>query len=333
MASALEEKCGMGIGGDIWVETSECRKIPAHSYVLSAASPVLESIILDSQRRKGVSRRTVRILGVPHDAVLAFITILSSTRDVFEEHRRDVMEEYAVQLMVLSHAYRVRWLKWTCEKELASRLTAESVVDTLQLAKQCDAQRLYFQCMKLLHDDFSLVEKTEGWIFLQNNDPSLELEILQFLQEFDTMRKRRRGKIENQRVYLQLSEAMECLQRLCTDGFTKEMIRNASDNNKTCHALQLLIHHIASCRNNRVACPRCRRMWNLIRLHSSICDLSDQCMVPLCKQFKMKMKQTEGKAEDRKWEQLAKKLVAVRVISSLSKRKTHDLLQKPSTGF
>lgn len=87
--------------------------------------------------------------------------------------------------MVLSHVYRVKWLKDFTESELALRLTVDSVIDILQLARQCDEPKLCLQCMRLLHKEFAAVQKTEAWLFLQENDPWLELEILKFLEEQD----------------------------------------------------------------------------------------------------------------------------------------------------
>lgn len=95
------------------------------------------------------------------------------------------MARYAMHLLALSHVYRLPLLKRACVVSLANRLDAETVVDVLQLARLCDAPRLYVRCMKLLSADFAAVEKTEGWRFLQANDPWLELEILQALHEID----------------------------------------------------------------------------------------------------------------------------------------------------
>lgn len=95
------------------------------------------------------------------------------------------MDKYGMHLMVLSHVYRVKWLKDFCEVELALRLTVDSVIDVLQLARQCDVPRLYLQCMRLLYKEFAAVQKTEAWLFLQNNDPWFELEILKFMEEED----------------------------------------------------------------------------------------------------------------------------------------------------
>lgn len=97
----------------------------------------------------------------------------------------DEMERYAMHLLVLSHVFRVPALKRACVGMLADRLDVDLVVDVLQLARLCDAPRLYVRCMKLLAAEFGAVEQTEGWRFLQTNDPWLELEILQALHEAD----------------------------------------------------------------------------------------------------------------------------------------------------
>ncbi|ONK71209.1 uncharacterized protein A4U43_C04F6010 [Asparagus officinalis] len=321
---------------DVVIRTSNGLKIPAFSGALVSASPVFEEIV-ERRRRKGRLDKAVPILGVPSDAVLAFVGFLCSPRSESLD-QNEVMDKYGMHLMVLSHVYRVKWLKDLCEVELALRLTVDSVVDVLQLARQCDVPKLYLQCMKLLNKEFAAVEKTEGWVFLQNNDPWFELEILKFLEEEDLIQKRRKRKMEEQQVYLQLSEAMECLQHICTEGCTDVGPNEAEEapnkqkslscpNYTTCHVLQNLIKHLASCRANRSACSQCRRIWNLLRLHSSVCQFTDDCRVPLCKQFKMKMNM-EGKGENGKWRLLAKKVVSVKVMSSLAKKRKHDLLYK-----
>lgn len=93
------------------------------------------------------------------------------------------MERFGIHLLALSHVYLVPKLKRRCIKALAQRLTVDNVVDVLQLARLCDAPDLYFKSIKLINENFKVVEHTEGWQFLQNNDPFLELEILQFIDE------------------------------------------------------------------------------------------------------------------------------------------------------
>lgn len=93
------------------------------------------------------------------------------------------MEQYGIHLLALSHVYSVPLLKRTCARGLAKRLSVENVVDVLQLARLCDAPDLYLKCMKLVQIKFKSVEETEAWMFLQDHDPRLELQILEFIDE------------------------------------------------------------------------------------------------------------------------------------------------------
>lgn len=114
-------------------------------------------------------------------------------------------------------------------------------------------------------------------------------------------KKRRRRHKREQNLYMQLSEAMECIEHICTQGCTLVGPSNVVDNNNhmsttvekskpckafsTCYGLQLLIRHFAVCkrRSNEKGCLRCKRMLQLLRLHSSICDQPESCRVPLCR--------------------------------------------------
>uniref|UniRef100_A0A804N924 BTB domain-containing protein n=1 Tax=Zea mays TaxID=4577 RepID=A0A804N924_MAIZE len=169
------------------VTTGGRRRIPAHSSVLASASPVLGSILerrLRKDRESGKpGRSVVRIRGVTDDAAAAFVRLLYAGR--CGEDEDDDMEEHAVQVLVLAHAYQVPWLKRACEGAIGARLTADSVVDVLQLAGLCDAPRLHLRCARLLAKEFAAVERTEAWRFLQENDPWQELHVLQRLHEAD----------------------------------------------------------------------------------------------------------------------------------------------------
>ncbi|XP_030440349.2 BTB/POZ and TAZ domain-containing protein 1-like [Syzygium oleosum] len=308
---------------DVWILTSGGLRIPAHSGILASVSPVLENII-DQPRKHRSSERVIPILGVPCDAVSAFVGFLYSSRCT-----EDQMEKYGIHLLALSHVYLVPQLKQRCTRALIRRLTAESVVDVLQLARLFDAPDLYLKCLKLVHAHFKSVEATEGWKFLQNYDPWLELEILRFMDEAELRKKNRRRNKEDQSLYLELGEAMECLDHICTEGCTSVGPCDAEPARKKepcgkfaiCHGIQLSIKHFATC-EKRVGggCSRCKRMWQLLRLHSSICDQPDSCRVPLCRQFKLRMHQEKRKA-DARWKLLAKKLISAKVLSSLSQPK------------
>ncbi|KAI4336257.1 hypothetical protein L6164_014803 [Bauhinia variegata] len=314
---------------DVCIHTSAGSRIPAHASILASVSPVLENII-DRPRKHRSSHRIIQIHGVPCEAIAAFLDFLYFSRCTAEQ-----IEKYGMHLLALSHVYFVPQLKQKCIKGLAERLTVENVVDVLQLARLCDAPDLYIKCMKLLTNHFKSVEKREGWKFLQRHDPWLELDILNFMDEDDLRKKKTRKQKKEQSLYLELSEAMECLEHICTEGCTDvgpydvvpRKARRPCGKFATCQGIQILIRHFATC-NKRISggCLRCKRMWQLFRLHSSICQHSDSCKVPLCRQFQMRLMQQDKKKDDPKWKLLARKVASARAMSSLSlpKRKRDE---------
>jgi len=155
------------------------------------------------------------------------------------------------------------------------------------------------------------------------------------MDEAESRRKRSRRLREEQSLYLQLSEAMECLEHICTEGCTSVGPYDMEPTEKkrpcskfsTCQGLQLLIKHFATCKKRvNGGCSRCNRMWQLLRLHSSICEHHDCCRVPLCRQFKLRMQQ-DNKKDDARWRLLVRKVVSAKAMSSLSlpKRKREEL--------
>ncbi|XP_073145988.1 BTB/POZ and TAZ domain-containing protein 1-like [Henckelia pumila] len=305
---------------DVRVITSDGLSIFAHSKILAAASPVLENIIERPRKRRRSNYRNITIHGVPFDAVSAFIQFLYSSKC-----SEDQMEKHGIPLLALSHVYLVPQLKQMCAKDLADRMTIDEVVDVLQLARLCDAPDLRVKCMKMLSKNFKTVEAGDGWKFLQKHDPLLELEILQFIDESETRKQRMRRRREDKDLYIQLSEAMECLKHICSEGCTEvgpfDMDTSRHKGScamfSTCRGVQLLIKHFGTC-TKRVngGCLRCKRMWQLFRLHSSICDQPDhECRVPLCRQFKLKAEQD---GSDARWRLLVRKVVTAKVTSSLS---------------
>ncbi|XP_047341560.1 BTB/POZ and TAZ domain-containing protein 2-like [Impatiens glandulifera] len=238
------------------------------------------------------------------------------------------MDMYGFHLLTLSHVFSVPVLKQLCAKSLIQRLKINDAIDTIQIARLCDAPELYFRSMKLVSVNIKFVEKTEGWKFLQENDPWLELEILQFIDEIESRRKMRRKRREERRLCLQLSEAMECLEHICTEGCTNIGPYDMEPGKKkkvpcqkfaTCRGLELLFRHFATCKrrvNN--GCDRCKRMWQLLRLHSSICDNPDLCKVPLCRQFKLKGQHKGKGGDEATWKLLVRKVAVAKAMCSLS---------------
>ncbi|XP_074294693.1 BTB/POZ and TAZ domain-containing protein 2-like [Silene latifolia] len=309
---------------DVVIVTSSGLRIPAHSHILAMVSPVMENVMEKAKRNPKTGEKVIKIPGVPSEAVSSFVQFLYSSSCTDEE-----IDKYGMHLLALSHVFSVPKLKQRCTKGLAISLTIENVIDVLQLARLCDAPDLHLKGMKLVLGKFRDVKKTEGWRFVRKNDPWLELDVLQYIDEVESRKKRTKRHKEEQRQYLQLSEAMDCLVHICTEGCTSVGPYDMDPNKKkepckrfaTCHGLQMLIRHFATCKKRvNGGCSRCKRMWQLLRLHASMCEHHEHCRVPLCRQFKMKMQQREKKAEDAKWKVLVKKVLQAKTVSSLALR-------------
>ncbi|WOK97425.1 BTB/POZ and TAZ domain-containing protein 2-like [Canna indica] len=309
---------------DVRIVTSDGQSITAHSSVLASGSPVLERM-LDRQCRSRNSERVIHILGVSHDAVLAFVRFLysSSMTALASREAEEAMAAHGVALLALAHAYRVPWLKRGCEAGMAARLRAADVVDVLKVAALCDAPRLRHRCMKLVAKEFAAVQQSEGWRFVQKHDPGLELEILQFLEEEEQRARRWRRGQANQQTYQMLNEAMECLHQI----FIKGNKDSSTSSSPTCQRLQLLVHHYATCDRKLTpgGCTHCKRTRELFRLHSSLCT-DHPCRVPLCKHFKLKIKRDEKL--DQTWRLLVKKVATAKVMATLARRKRPELVQR-----
>ncbi|CAN0890386.1 BTB/POZ and TAZ domain-containing protein 2 [Linum grandiflorum] len=307
---------------DVQILTSAGLRIPAHAGVLAIASPVLENII-DNPPKNRSSDRVIPILGVPCAAVTVFIRFLHSSRCTEVD-----MGKYGIHLLTLSHVYLIPQLKKLSTMAVGKSLSVENVVDVLQLSRLCDAPDLYVKCLKLVSKNFKAVENTEGWKFIQDHDPWLELEILQFIDESEKRKKRSRRQKEERRLYMELGEAMDCLEHICTEGCTSVGPYDAEPNKRkgkpcskfsTCRGVQLLIKHFATCKKRvNGGCSRCKRMWQLLRLHASICHQPDSCKVPLCRQFRLKMQQEKKGGGDTLWKLLVRKVVSARVMATLS---------------
>ncbi|KAI9112049.1 hypothetical protein K1719_016945 [Acacia pycnantha] len=215
-------------------------------------SPVLENII-DQPHKHRSCERIIQIHGVPCDTVTAFLSFLYCSRCTDEQ-----MEKYGIQsARIVAHVFGA-----TNEAEV-HQVACRTINDQecgglLQLARLCHSPDLYIKCMKLLTNHFKYVEATEGWKFLQKYDPWLELKILQFMDEDESInsrfplvqlnlhelikiyffffgnskikmihtmgmeqrKKKSRKRKEEQRLYAELIEAMKCLEHICTEKCT-----------------------------------------------------------------------------------------------------------------
>lgn len=92
-------------------------------------------------------------------------------------------------------------------------------------------------------------------------------------------------------MYLQLYEAMEALIHICKDGCRTIGPRDkvlkgnqVSCSYPACKGIETLVRHFSVCKI-RVpgGCVHCKRMWQLLELHSRMCSDPDSCKVPLCR--------------------------------------------------
>ncbi|CAL4972718.1 unnamed protein product [Urochloa decumbens] len=322
-----------GYQADLRVSTDDGTEILSHSCVLGIKSPVLRAIIEDAKPNHGF--RCIRISGAPSEAVHVFIRFLYSSR--FEQEQ---MKKHVLHLLALSHVFSVPSLKTVCIDQLERNfLSPDNVVDILQLAGLCDAPRLSLVCTRMIIGDFKNICLTDGWKVMRRVNPSLEQELLESLVEADTKRQERAKRMEEKKVYLQLYEAMEALLHICRDGCRTigprdqalKGSRAAVCKFPACKGVELLVRHFSACRV-RVpgGCANCKRMWQLLELHSRMCFTPDTCKVPLCRHFKEKM-QHLGRKEETKWDLLACKVLESRgTMGLISERRKFSTLIKPA---
>ncbi|VVA90109.1 unnamed protein product [Arabis nemorensis] len=300
-----------GIGADTYVETDNKSRLPAHSSVLAAASPVIAKLLYQSRDKKG--KTYLKIPGVPYEAAYMFIRFLYSS--CYEEEE---MNNFVLHLLVLSHCYSVPSLKRVCVEVLDQGwINKENVIDVLQLARNCDATRISFVCVSMVIKDFKSVSATEGWKVMKRADPLLEKELVEAIVEADTRKQVRRDKLEERKMYLELYEATEALIHIYREGCGTIGPRDkALKGSQTvckfpaCKVLEGALRNFLGCKS-RASCLQCKRMWQLLQLHSCICADSHSCKIPLCRNFKEKMKKL-SKRDESKWRLLAENVIAAK---------------------
>ncbi|GAA0140916.1 hypothetical protein LIER_02179 [Lithospermum erythrorhizon] len=307
-----------GYGADVLIRTDHGGVIYAHANILGMASPVLRGM-LQSRGRRSSRKRSISICGVPPEAVHVFIRFLYSA--CYDEQKLD---EYALQLLMLSHAYVVPHLKRLCEQRIEQRLiTSEDTIDIFQLALLCDAPRLSLICHRFILNNFKAVVATDGWKAMKNSHPILERTIMESLVDEDAIRNERTRKANARNVYVELYEAMETLVRICREACCtvgphkkpSEKEQGACHHDPACKGLELLLRHFGGCKKRvHGGCVQCRRMWQLLDLHSHLCADSDICKVPLCRDFKQK-RGNQNKKLEKKWRILVKKIVRSKSIT------------------
>ncbi|WOH10179.1 hypothetical protein DCAR_0729642 [Daucus carota subsp. sativus] len=317
-----------GYRADILIHTDGGNIIYAHASILGMASPVLRQMLKESPGRgrwKTISRKgrgqqkAISVHGVAHEAVRVFIRFLYSSC-----YERKELLEHILPLLVLSHTYMVPQLKHICERQLENGfLTIDNAVDIFQLALLCDSPRLTLICNRFIIKNLKAVAATEGWQVMKESHPILESELLESMIYDDAAQKERRIRMNNRKIFSQLYEAMEALVHICRDGcqtigpYDKVIKKNQLPcKYESCKGLEALFRHLSGCKL-RVpgGCKHCKRMWQLLELHSRLCADSDRCRVPLCSNFKQRIKLGKNKKDDIKWQILVRKIVRTRSIT------------------
>uniref|UniRef100_A0A1J3G5K3 BTB/POZ and TAZ domain-containing protein 5 n=1 Tax=Noccaea caerulescens TaxID=107243 RepID=A0A1J3G5K3_NOCCA len=300
------------LGADVLIHTDDNGLIYAHSNVIGMASDVIRGLMKQDKRKS--HRKSISILGVPHDAVRAFIRFLYSSC-----YEKQDMEDFAIHLLVLSHVYVVPHLKRLCESQFENvLLNEENVIDVFQLSLLCDAPRLGLICHRMILKSFEEVSTSEGWQAMKQSHPSLHKELLRSVAyELNSLKERSRKQKEIQ-TYTQLYEAMEAFVHICRDGCREigPTKRNASSCGfQACNGLEKLLKHLAVCKLRSIpgGCTHCKRMWQLLELHSRICVDSEQCKVPLCGNFKERMKK-QSRKDEKRWKLLVKNVLSTKKI-------------------
>ncbi|KAF7828623.1 BTB/POZ and TAZ domain-containing protein 4 [Senna tora] len=331
-----------GYKADVYINTDNGGIIYAHSNILAMASPVMRGML--KRARSYHHMKSLSISGVPHDAVRVFIRFLYSSC-----YEKEEAKKFVLHLLVLSHAYVVPHLKRECEQILElDFLTIDNVIDVFQLALLCDAPRLSLICHRKILKSFKAVSESEGWKIMKQSHPILEKELLESLIEEEHSTKERMRKINERKIYLQLYEAMEALVHICRDGcrtigpHDKDFKANqAPCKFVACKGLELLVRHFAGCKL-RVpgGCNHCKRMWQLLELHSRICADPDTCRVPLCRNFKERISK-QSKKDEVRWKILVEKIlrtkgiadVALLLCVSIKNHETRKTLLNISSSF
>ncbi|GMI98032.1 BTB and TAZ domain protein 4 [Hibiscus trionum] len=299
-----------GYRADVTIKSDNGDIIYAHANVLGMASPVLRGML--NRAKSCGQKRTISIHGVHQDVVRVFIRFLYSSR-----YENADMKEFVVPLFVLSHAYNVPRLKRVCEEQFESGLmNLDNVVDIFQLSLLCNSPRLTLISHRMILRNSKAVVATEGWKSMRNSHPGLEKELLESVIEERNNQKEKVRKSKERKLYLELFEAMEALVHICRDGcrtigpHDKDFTQNqAPCKYRACKGLELLVRHFAGCKL-RVpgGCIHCKRMWQLLELHSRLCADSKSCRVPLCRNFKERIRK-QSKKDDIKWKLLVKKIL------------------------
>ncbi|KAG2640159.1 BTB/POZ and MATH domain-containing protein 5-like isoform X1 [Panicum virgatum] len=163
----------------------------AHKLVLAARSHVFRSQFFDdeSEGEKNEVDESDELREFSIDdmepkvfkAMLHFIyrdTLVDDNELGASSSDGSVFDSLAAKLLAAADKYDLGRLRLLCESYLCKGISVASVASTLALADRHHAMELKAVCLKFAAENLSAVIRTEGFLYLRDNCPSLQSEIL-----------------------------------------------------------------------------------------------------------------------------------------------------------
>jgi len=144
--------------------------LPAHSLIISAASPVLAAMFFNNFQEK--STRIVTIIDASLEAFKQFLRYLY-TGNILD----GVKEVMAADLFVLADKYGVEPLKEECTVCLVEQLSVMNAVDTLIIAHLHSSTVLYQEAISFMSRNASAVYSSSRFLDFKMDFPDLYLEV------------------------------------------------------------------------------------------------------------------------------------------------------------
>ncbi|XP_059630743.1 BTB/POZ domain-containing protein At1g21780 isoform X2 [Cornus florida] len=160
-----------GIHADVTINTAD-GTLKAHKAILSASSPVFQSMFLHNLREKESS--TINIEDMSMESCMVLLSYLYGTikQDDFWKHR--------LSLLGAANKYDIADLKDSCEESLLEDINSGNVLERLQEAWLYQLRRLKKGCLMYLFDFGKIYDvRDEISNFFRQADRELMLEMFQ----------------------------------------------------------------------------------------------------------------------------------------------------------
>jgi len=138
---------------------------------------VLTSDEFKRQTRKHNESAMIKLDLPTHPASFrAFIQFLYTA-----EVKPDVLKKHAPELMAAGNTYKIEMLKRKCEDYIVNNMTAESTIDYLKVAEQCNSKAITAAAVKQIQSNPAGFVNREDFQALKKNDPAAVLGAFQYI--------------------------------------------------------------------------------------------------------------------------------------------------------